>query len=459
MPQRLSSYIRLLMTTGLFLVSGTALVKADLITEWTQQALAGARFSNDYSPEVSRNLAMMHAAVYNAVEGISGQYELYQHGSYSGPSGTAASGASMEAAAATAAWRVVQQLYPSMGSVYDDLYSTQIGNLADNQARTDGINYGLLVANDILNWRSADGAADANNPPYSPLGSVGFWDQTAPGYQTAALPGWGNVATFGVASASTYAGSLGATNSAYLTTSEYAQQYNTVKDLGGSTSTTRTTDQTNAAYFWRGGVGTNTNVGLWNDVAGKIVTTQNLSLQDSARLYAALNIAMADANIVAWQTKYEIGFWSPITAINNGAADSNPLTAGDVNWQPLINSPNYPAYFAEQGALGGAAAGILSSFISPSFSFNLGSDTNGDGIADQYADYTISSALQDAIWSGVWAGNYMSKAGTDAATAGGQVASAVLGSQFAVVPEPSGALFLLLSAVPWLMRRRRSRAV
>lgn len=432
-------------------------LKADIISDWNSLALTAARNADDLSPEVSRSLAMMHTAIYNAVEGIAGQHFLYTQGSYTGPSGTAISGASLEAASASAAFTIMQELYPTMSGSFTSLYSNQLSSLADDQARLDGISFGTVVAQDILNWRAIDGAADASNPTlYTPLGSVGHWTTTGPGYQDAALPGWGNVDTFAIAGTTPFNGSLGMSNSDYLATVEYAQNYNTVKDLGSATSATRTTEQLDAAYFWNGAAGTITNVGLWNEVARGVISTEGLGLLDSARLYASLNVALADSAIVTWDTKYEVDFWSPVTAINNGSADGNASTIQDSNWLPLLDSPNYPSYFAEQAALGAAASGILESFVGSSYAFTLGSDTDGDGNIDITTSFSsFDQALQQAINSGVWGGIYDPKSATDAATAGGQIADFVLNNQFAPVPEPTGALLVFISGLPWLMRRRR----
>lgn len=451
--QRLSHSI----AAGLLLLSTTVVTRADLISEWNTEALTAASGGSELSPEVSRSMAMLHAAIYNAVEGIAGQYSLYTHSTYTGPSGTAASGASMQAAAASAAYTILQDLYSNPSGSFGDLYTAQLSALPDDQAKLDGINFGTLVANDILNWRTLDGASDASNPAlYTPVGSAGYWATIEPLNQAAALPGWGSVGTFAIAGTAGYTGSLGMSNPDYLATGGYATDYNTVKDLGSATSITRTIDQENAAYFWAGAPGTTTNVGLWNQVASSVVTTQGLNLQDAARLYNALNIAMADASIVTWETKYDTDLWSPVTAINNGAADGNAATVQDANWVPLLDTPNYPAYFAEQAALAAAASGILGAFAGNSFAFTLGSDTDGDGIIDLTQNFnSFDEAMQQAISSGVFGGIYMTQAGTDAATAGGLIASSVLSNSFAAVPEPSGLLLVLLSGMTWMHRRRR----
>lgn len=432
---------------------------ADIVSDWNAYTLTLARDAGMTAPETSRLMAMLNASIYNSVEGIAGNYELYTHGSYSGPSGIALPGASMAAAASTAAHTLLYSLYETNAQVVSDinaLYNGHMSLLPDDQSKTDGLNYGYTVAGDIYFWRYNDGAADAASAPYSPQGLAGNWAPTPATYEDAALPGWGNVSTFALAGAAPYTGSLGMTNAQWMTTAEYTSNYNQVKDMGSATSGTRTQPQTDAALFWEGAPGTTTNVGLWNQVAAGIVDAQSLSLQDSARLYAALNIALADATIVAWNTKYEVDLWSPISAIHNGGADGNPDTAADGGWQSLLNSPNSPSYFAEQAILGAAAAGILESFAGTNHAFTLGSDIDGDGIADLVLNFSsIDAAREMAMLSGLWGGIYFERALTDSDAAGSQIADAVLSSQFAAVPEPGSLVLLLLSTGLAARRRRR----
>ena len=165
---------------------------------------------------------------------------------------------------------------------------------------------------------------------------------------------------------------------------------------------------------------------------------------------------MADTAIVTWMTKFDVDLWSPVTAITNGSADGNAATVQDSNWVSLLDTPNYPAYFA--------ASGILKSFAGSGFAFSLGSDTDGDGIIDLTSNFSsLFQARDQANMSGVYGvygvygRTYMPQAGPDAAVSGGQIATFVLNNNFASVPEPSGLLLVILSGLT-LMRRRRFRA-
>ncbi|HYF36775.1 MAG TPA: hypothetical protein VD994_15880, partial [Prosthecobacter sp.] len=386
-PSLLAAAVWLLAVPGMVVPS-----HADIIGDWNNEALGAIRNEGLLAPESARDLAMLHAAIYNAVEGIAGDYTLYTSAGYAGPSGTAASGSSVEAAVAAAAYTILQGLYPSLSGDFGTVYSSQLSGIADSQGKLDGINFGTLVANDILNWRAGDGSATAGDPGlYSPqFGVSGHWQPTPPSFSSDPdLPGWGGVTTFAIGSTAGYTSTLpGASLTDYLSSAQYAADYNQVKQLGSATSGTRTTDQLNAAYFWAAGSGTVTTAGMWNQVAQTVASSAGLSLQDTARLYAALNIAMADSAIVAWDTKYANDLWRPIIAIVNGATDGNAATTEDAGWQSLLtDTPNTPAYTSSHAALSAAAAEILKAFLGDNFAFSLGSDIDGDGIEDMLRNF------------------------------------------------------------------------
>jgi hypothetical protein len=122
---------------------------------------------------------------------------------------------------------------------------------------------------------------------------------------------------------------------------KYAADYNEVKALGADDKSTRTPDQTKIALFWADGAGTVTPPGHWNVIAQDVVTTRRNTMRQNARLFALLNVAMADAAICAWDAKYHYNFWRPVTAIRNGGTDGNPATAADPNWSSLITTPHF----------------------------------------------------------------------------------------------------------------------
>lgn len=425
--------------------------KADLIREWNQEILAAMEAESSLTPEASRVLAMVHTAIYNAVEGIAGDHHVFANGSYTGPTSGAAYGSSMEAAAATAAWMVVQDLYPGQATSFANLYQSQINGLADDAARADGITFGYIVANDILNWRSGDGSSvAANGGLYSESGLTGRWEIPAGG--SAALPGWGSVTNFGLTGTAGFTGSLPGGAEAFLQSGAYAADFNQVKELGSASSVTRTPEQTAAALFWAGTGGSGGTAGIWNQIAATMAETAGLSLQDSARLHAALNVAMADAAIVTWETKYDVDFWSPMNAVRDGDADGNGATLGEPGWTALLAELNTPSYFSEQSALSAAAATVLQSFLGD-VGFTIDLDGPGGEAPRTYA--SLTEAAEEAGLSQIWGGVSFGSGHEDAALSGQAVAQAILDNHFAPVPEPSAMVLLMAGGLLQLLRRRR----
>src|SRR5262249_42532052 len=132
---------------------------------------------------------------------------------------------------------------------------------------------------------------------------------------------------------------------------------------GSATSATRTVDQTAMALFWNNSSGTATPPGHMNLLAQIVAQQQGNTLEENARLFAALNVAMADAPISCWDAKYEYSYWRPVTAIRLAADDSNPDTAPDVAWSPLISTPTHPSYASAHSTVSGAAAAVLADFF------------------------------------------------------------------------------------------------
>ena len=149
---------------------------------------------------------------------------------------------------------------------------------------------------------------------------------------------------------------LPATGSAALESARYATDFNEVKALGAAIGSTRSPDQTVIALFWADGAGTETPPGHWNSIAQSVAATFRNTLDQNARLFALLNIAMADAAICAWDAKYWFAFWRPITAVRNAADDGNPATTPDSAWQSFIATPPFPEYVSGHSTFSGAAA-------------------------------------------------------------------------------------------------------
>jgi hypothetical protein len=474
--------IHMALAVGLILI-GPA--RADVVTDWNAQIRSAVDSMSSESPYAARDMALMHTAVYNAIESITNQYQIYSYGSYTGPTGSAAPGANISAAATSAAYTVMQSLFPSLagpGGSLETQYNAHLTALGSSASVTAGLAWGQSVANEMIAWRSGDGASGAQSP-YNVSG-LGHWQPTDLNVQEPLYPSWGDVTPYAISSASsvlpvtpgTYNpndastttlsavmdGATNATLTGYLSTATYAADYNEVKNLGSQSSLTRTADQTEIAFFWAAPAGTVTQPGMWNEIATDVSGAFNSTLEENARLFAALNVSLADAGIASYKAMYQTDFWRPTTAIAfesdifNPDADNNPLTAGEAGWSPLISTPNTPEYIASQAAFGSAASQVLAEFFGNNVNFSADSDIFGDGSFILTRNFTsFSQAADEAAKSGLYGGNNFSSSIADAQDVGTAVGIDVLSNNFTPVPEPSGAILIASIGFTMLLRRRR----
>jgi len=444
----------------ILLALATALAPAQtIIVDWNSSALEAIRAPGSPPPLAARNLAMLNLAMFNAIESISGTYQTFAAPGYSVP-GTAPAGASPEAAASASAHAILSSLYPSFATTFDSLYISHISSLGGGQSITDGVGWGADIASGILAWRSADGASSAATAPYTPNPAPGYWQPTSPGFAPPLLPGWGQVTPFAIPDTSSFAppGLPGPDIATFLASPQYAAELDQVKDLGRLSSATRTADQTEIALFWAAGAGTVTPPGQWNEIAAQLATASSLSLAGSARLFAALNVAMADAGIVSWEAKYSEELWRPITAIANAGLDGNPLTSPDPSWQPLINTPPFPEYTSGHSSFSGAAAAILASLFGDDTPFIYGSDTTGDGLPDIFRSFNgFSDAAAEAGMSRIYGGIHFMSGNLDGLSSGSAIGTHALQTQFSLVPETSVTLFAAVGFTFMLASRHRQR--
>jgi hypothetical protein len=310
---------------------------ADVIRIW--HGVAAAQPTNPIRQ--SRVLAMVHAAMHDAVNGAIPVYEPYASWLSDGD-------AHPEAAAAAAAHRVLANLFPSNIAVFDEQLTDSLAGVPDGPAKSAGVALGSAVGDFIVLVRANDGmdVPDLFNPTPGP----GVWEPTPPMFPPAIEPQMANVTPFTIRSRDQFL----VDPPPGLLTHEYARDYNEVKALGRDTSTGRTADQTDAAHFWF----EPSNLG-WSRIAG-IYTLQNgTGLHDTARLFALLNMAMADGYIAGFYWKQTHALWRPVTAIHKGDTDGNPGTDPDPLWNPLRPTPPSPDYPSTHSVLGSAAAQIL----------------------------------------------------------------------------------------------------
>lgn len=370
---------------------------ADPVIDWNATMLK-AIWNNSTAPTwASRVEAMVGVAVYDAVNAIHPRYESYP---VPGLGGRPAHDASSRAAAIAAADTVLNGLYPAQRSMFDAEYKSTLANLADNRRKSDGIAWGQRVGNAVLAWRAHDGSdASTNYAPAPPGGPAGVYELT-PGATSALTPQWGQVTPWAMSNGNQF---LPPPPPA-LNSPQYAADFNYTKSVGGTTSTTRTADQTLFAHFWADVPGHSaTPPGHWDEIAEHVSLQRHMSLAENAHLFALLNIGLADAAICCWNAKYVYTFWRPVTAINDPRASQiNPATSSDPTWTPLWKTPNFPSYTSGHSTFSGTADVILSSIFGNNVKFTIGSD-DMPGYSRSFASFTQAAdeAGESRVFGGI----------------------------------------------------------
>src|SRR5438552_2280911 len=374
----------------------STLAHADVVTDWNNSALNAIRAGSTAPPIASRSLAILHASIYDAVNGIARTYEPYLVQS------AVPAGASREASASAAAHEALVNLFPAAASSFDALHAAILAGIPNGPQKVAGIVWGEFVANQILASRADDGWNATVLPPGG--SGPGVWVPTPPAFLPYLLPQWGFVVPFAMSSSSQFR----PPGPPSLDSEQYAADYNEVKELGALVGSTRTEEQTLIALFWADGAGTETPPGHWNSIAQIIAASQGNTLEENARLFALLNIAMADAAICAWDAKYTFHFWRPVTAIN--------YAEPELNWASFIVTPPFPDYVSGHSTFSGASATVLASFYGTGeLPFTTGSDFP-PGVYRSFE--TCMDAADEAAVSRLYGGIHFRSANEDGLQAG-----------------------------------------
>ena len=357
------SWKRWMVCTGVLLLGAARLSAADVVVDWNNVLLDTIRATGGPPCPISRAHALLHAAIYDAVNSIDRRHEPYLDFV------SAPVGASADAAAAAAAHRVLKALFPARAAVYDAAVTASLATVPNGPNKTAGVTLGRAVADALLSERADDGTQ--TNPTYVIGTNPGDWrptfpDNTSPPFN----PGWGNAVPWTMIAGDQFR-PLGPLNmkkmSTLLSHPKYADQVNEVKALGSRTSTIRTAEQTRIAYFWANDVnGTYKPPGHLNAITQVVSHDRGLSMIENARLFALINLAMGDAGVVAWDAKYNtnIDLWRPISAIRLADTDGNSRTVADRNWLPLNPfSPPFPAYISGHATFSAAHAAVMAGYF------------------------------------------------------------------------------------------------
>ena len=316
--------------------------KADVVMDWNAKADAIGIEKQLLNTANARGQAMLHVAVFEAVNAIDKRYTPYKLNL------PADRGTSREAAAASAAHDVLVALYPDQKPDLDATLATSLAAIADGEAKAKGIDLGRKAAAEIIALRANDG----NGAPesYRPQASPGVYVPTIVPIESTAA----KLTPFVMRTASQFRPAPPPA----LTSEVWTRDLNEIREIGSSNSAKRTAEQTTIGRFWFF-----TGPRTYNPIVRQIATAKNMDLVDCARLYALTSMAATDAFIAVFDGKYAHNLWRPITAIRNADMTNNPATPREAAWLPLGTTPMHPEYPCAHCITASAVSNVLQSVV------------------------------------------------------------------------------------------------
>jgi hypothetical protein len=390
-----------------------------VITAWNAiaaQTIAGAppNGANKGNAEGITWFAYVQAGVYDAVQGITGDYDLYKWNA------KAPKGASPQAAAATAAHRILMEYFGGTTTIaanLDTALAASLAEIPDGVPKDQGIRYGERAAEHIIRLRADDGrfAPIVFDVPLAP----GVWRPTPPANAPFFDPWLSQVDPFTLDRTDQFRPGPPPAIGSDL----YLQEFNEVRDFGVNNSVVRTPGQTQTAVFF-----SDVGVGPYQGALRDLATRHALNISNSARLFAAVDSSLADAIYAVWDGKFHYGWWRPITAIREADNDGNPNTAGVPGWTPLIVTPPYPDWPSGLSGVTGALSTTLSR-LNPTGVLDLNITSPAAGITRHYDDPAVIQ--RDVIDARVWSGIHFRTADRTGVGIGIQVGNWALDHYFA----------------------------
>ena len=371
--------------TRVFLVASllglTGPATADIITDWNEKAVA-AGYTANAGPANARNVAIVHLAIFEALNSIEPRYSPYRKRLPVEP------GASRDAAAATAAHYALVRLYPAQAKDLDKALQASLAVIADGPAKEAGLRLGEQSAAALIAERSTDGLNAPNT--YRPFTSAGSYVPTV-------LPAGFNLASMRPFALKTGNQSRPAAPYA-LTSQEWAKDYNEVKKMGAKTGSARTAEQTEIAQFWE-----LTGPATYNPLVRQLSVPKGFDVLDHARVFALVAMATADALTAIFDAKYAYNFWRPVTAIRNADTDGNQATDRDPAWEPFIATPMHPEYPCAHCISQSAAATVLEAFFGNSIPPVKLTSATAPGVTRSFtrlSDY-VTEVIDARVYDGV----------------------------------------------------------
>jgi hypothetical protein len=398
-PRLLPGVIALLLS----LWAGAA--SADVVTAWNDHLLAVTVGAGRSNPEIGAASAYMHIAMYDAISSIDGNYVPFATHVANAPAG-----ASREAAAIEAAYRIVAYLYPmatfpGAAMQFANFYATDLGAIPPSQAKTDGMAVGAAAANGLIALRQNDGFR-ANVPyVFSPLGP-GVYQKT-PGpdgtigtYVGPAAQWMKQFKPFAILAPDQFR----ADPPPALDSTQWAEDLNEVKAFGAASNlpNSRSAEQEEIGLFY-GLINAQVQV---NRNLRELAMDQHLTddIDDSSRFFAQATVTTSDAFVGCWDSKYLYNFWRPVTAIQHADIDGNPATDADPAWMPQIVTPTHPEYPSAHGCVTSAYANAIAEFFGTKRLPGGITLTGAAGHPDRHFDSTddiVKEIIDARVYNGV----------------------------------------------------------
>ena len=330
-----------------------------IILDWNlaaYEAMGGASYQ--HSLLASRINAMTHIAMHDALNAIAPRYQTYafhQKNSEADPI----------AAAATAAYEVLVNQFPAQKPMLDGRLAASLATVPEGSAKTQGIELGKKAAAAILALRQNDGASQDPVSIPAGTGQPGEY-QVVPPFDFVFAPFWKTMQPFSLQKPEQFRIEA----QPALSSQTYTEDFIEVKRIGQKDSPQRSAEQTAIAMFWY-----EFSEAGWNRVARVAAADKKLGLLATARLFALVDMALADAYTAGWDSKFHYNFWRPYTAIHSAELDGNANTEADPNWEPLMPTPPVQDYPSTHSALGNAAATVLTTILGENTGFTMTSPT------------------------------------------------------------------------------------
>jgi hypothetical protein len=383
---------------GAWVVVG-APAAANVITDWDEKAVAivlppGPVAVAQQVYTAQRMMGMVHAAMFDAVNSIERRYRPYLVQLPADPA------TSKEAAAAAAAAAVLATINEKTAGDMKAALASYLASIPDGAAKADGVKLGEAVAARVLEARANDGHDAADD--YRPRTAPGVYVPTP----ITAGSTWSNVKPFVM----TRPDQFRPGPPVALESSEWANDYNEVKDYGGKASAKRSPQQTEAARFWL-----MVGPAAYHPFVRELVTAKQMSIGESARLMTLAAVGLNEALIAVFDAKYHYNFWRPITSIRNGDIDGNPATDREAAWQPIDNTPLHPEYPCAHCILSGSVAGVIKAVLGTEAIPEIAvTSPTAPGVTHRWTNLTAFT--EEVANARIWAGfhyRFSTRVGTD----------------------------------------------